>query len=103
MNGALEISNGFDLVISACGVTAWELLFTNTPCFFIGTVKNQQKQLDYFIINGLADGLMFSESSQFVENTAHKLNTYSNNFGASNIDNGRKKVVDWLENLNQLF
>jgi spore coat polysaccharide biosynthesis predicted glycosyltransferase SpsG len=99
-NSASEISNEFDLIISACGVTGWELLFKNSPCFFIGTVKNQQTQLDYFIKNDLSDGLMFSDSPLFIEKTLLKLNAYSNNFGAENINNGRKIVVDWLEKLN---
>jgi spore coat polysaccharide biosynthesis predicted glycosyltransferase SpsG len=100
LNGSPEIFNGFDLVISACGVTGWELLLSNSPCFFIGTVNNQQSQLDYFINNNLADGLMFSENHMFIENTVQKLNAFTNNFNLRNINNGRKNVVDWLENLN---
>ena len=100
LNGSPEIFNGFDLVISACGVTGWELLLSNSPCFFIGTVNNQQSQLDYFINNNLADGLMFSENHMFIENTVQKLNVFTNNFNLRNINNGRKNVVDWLENLN---
>jgi spore coat polysaccharide biosynthesis predicted glycosyltransferase SpsG len=98
LNGSPEIFNGFDLVISACGVTGWELLQSNSPCVFIGTVNNQQSQLDYFINNNLADGLMFSENHMFIEKTVQKLNVFSNNFNLRNINNGRRNVVDWLEN-----
>lgn len=100
LKSSREVLNGYDLVISACGVTGWELLLSNSPCFFIGTVDNQQSQLNYFIDNNLADGLMFSENPLFIENTIHKLNIYSNNYTVRNIVNGRKKVVDWLENFN---
>jgi spore coat polysaccharide biosynthesis predicted glycosyltransferase SpsG len=99
LNNAIDIYNRFDLVISACGVTAWELLSANLPCLFIGTIKNQQNQLSYFIENSLADGLMFTRNLLFVQSLISKLNSYSKGFNANNINNGRKKVVDWLESL----
>lgn len=48
------IVRDFDFVISAAGVTAWELLALKVNCLLMALVDNQLVQLDYFIQNELA-------------------------------------------------
>lgn len=87
-------------VISAAGVTAWELISLGVPGFLIGVVNNQVEQLQYFNKLGLRDGLLFENNSEFsiqisslldnmsfvdVSRKAHKI-----------LRNGRIEAVDWI-------
>ena len=48
------IVRNFDFVISAAGVTAWELLALKVNCLLMALVDNQLVQLEYLIQNELA-------------------------------------------------
>lgn len=50
----LDLLNGFDLVISAAGVTAWELIILGQPCLLFSTAANQNYQLEFLTQNHLA-------------------------------------------------
>lgn len=97
-----EIAFDFDFVISACGVTAWELLCSKVPCLFIGVAENQRNQLNYLVKFQIADGLMFENQNQFVPLFIEKLNKFSCQKTAKKIGNGRIRAVDWIENLNSI-
>jgi spore coat polysaccharide biosynthesis predicted glycosyltransferase SpsG len=98
----VDIAFDFDLVISACGVTAWEILSSKAPCILIGGAENQRNQLDYFVNLNIADGLMFENQDQFVSPFAEKLNGFSSQQFAREICNGRIRAVDWIESFQSI-
>lgn len=50
----LNLLKRFDLVISAAGVTAWELIILGQPCLLFSTTANQNYQLEFLTKNHLA-------------------------------------------------
>jgi spore coat polysaccharide biosynthesis predicted glycosyltransferase SpsG len=96
----VDIAKDFQLIISACGVTSWELLYANLPFLVIGTAENQKLQLDYFVKNELIDGLMYSPDLTFIKELSERLNFFSRFKGNKRVKNGRKVVVNWLETFN---
>ena len=95
----VDIAFDFDLVISACGVTAWEIVSSRIPCIVIGGAENQRNQLNYFVNLNIADGLMFENQKDFVISLTEKLNGFSTPSITNEICNGRIRAVDWIENL----
>jgi len=95
----VDIAFDFDFVISACGVTAWEIVSSRIPCIVIGGAENQRNQLNYFVNLNIADGLMFEKQKDFIISLTEKLNGFSNPSITNEICNGRIRAVDWIENL----
>ncbi len=95
----VDIAFDFDFVISACGVTAWELITSGIPCVLIGCAENQRNQLSYFLKLNIADGLMFENQNDFVISLTEKLNRFSTLEIIDEICNGRIRAVDWIESL----
>lgn len=93
------ISNN-TFVISAAGVTAWELITLGVPGFLIALVENQYEQLDYFNRLGLRDGVVYRNVLQLSNEI--KILVDSQNFvdvaneAKSQIRNGRVECTNWL-------
>lgn len=87
-------------VISAAGVTAWELITMGVPGFLIAVVENQYEQLDYFNRLGLREGVVYQNVFQL--STELKLLVDSRNFilaaneAKTQIRNGRVECTNWL-------
>jgi spore coat polysaccharide biosynthesis predicted glycosyltransferase SpsG len=98
----VDIAFDFDFVISACGVTGWEIVSSKIPCIFIGGAENQRSQLDYFINQKIADGSMFENQNDFIVSFGKKLNEFSTSKFMMEILNGRIRAVDWIEGLKSI-
>lgn len=87
-------------VISAAGVTAWELISLGVPGFLIGVVDNQIEQLEYFNELGLRNGIYFQHNSDFSTHVSTLLDTM--NFvdtakrAQASLNTGRVEAVDWI-------
>jgi spore coat polysaccharide biosynthesis predicted glycosyltransferase SpsG len=95
----VDIAYEFDFVISACGVTAWEIIVSKIPCLLVGGAENQRNQLNYFISLNISDGLMFENSENFVMSFVKKLHEFPSQKIMREISNGRIRAVNWIENL----
>jgi len=87
-------------VISAAGVTAWELISLGVPGFLIGVVNNQIEQLEYFNEIGLRNGIYFQHNSGFSTQISTLLDT-TNFVGTAkkaqvSLSNGRVEAIDWI-------
>jgi len=87
-------------VISAAGVTAWELISLGVPGFLIGVVNNQVEQLQYFNKLGLRDGVLFENNSDFSMQISSLLDNMSfvdvPRKAQKTLRNGRIEAVDWI-------
>ena len=89
-------------VISAAGVTAWELISLGVPGFLIGVVNNQVEQLQYFNKLGLRNGVLFENNSDF----SNQISSLLDNLGfvdesrkaQKTLKNGRVEAVNWILN-----
>lgn len=87
-------------VISAAGVTAWELITLGVPGFLIAVAENQYEQLDYFNRLGLREGIVFRNAFQLTTEVNRLVET--NNFidaanaAKSLTRNGRMESINWL-------
>jgi len=87
-------------VISAAGVTAWELISLGVPGFLIGVVDNQIEQLKYFNELELRNGIYFQHNLGFSTHVSTLLDTM--NFvdaakrAQASLNNGRVEAVDWI-------
>jgi UDP-2,4-diacetamido-2,4,6-trideoxy-beta-L-altropyranose hydrolase len=87
-------------VISAAGVTAWELITLGVPGFLIAVAENQYEQLDYFNRLGLREGVVYQGTPQ-IATDIHQLVESGDfidhaNQAKSTIRNGRVNSIDWL-------
>lgn len=93
------ISNN-TFVISAAGVTAWELITLGVPGFLIAVSENQYEQLDYFNKLGLRDGIVFRNVFQLSTEINFLLDSQNfadvTNEAKSRIRNGRVDSINWL-------
>lgn len=95
--------SSYDLVISAAGVTAWELLASNANCILVSTASNQNYQLEYLRKNFDVRGLEFSSSNHsfsrdlkiMILDTLHNAQSDKNNY-RSKVSDGVTKVSEWL-------
>jgi spore coat polysaccharide biosynthesis predicted glycosyltransferase SpsG len=87
-------------VISAAGVTAWELISLGVPGFLIGVVDNQIEQLEYLNKLGLRNGIYFQRNSDFSTQLKKLLDGMSFVETAKRaqvgLRNGRVESVDWI-------
>jgi UDP-2,4-diacetamido-2,4,6-trideoxy-beta-L-altropyranose hydrolase len=87
-------------VISAAGVTAWELITLGVPGFLIAVAENQYEQLDYFNRLGLRKGVVYQDSSQLAAEINQLVE--SRDFidaarqAKSMVRNGRVESINWL-------
>jgi spore coat polysaccharide biosynthesis predicted glycosyltransferase SpsG len=87
-------------VISAAGVTAWELISLGVPGFIIGVVDNQVEQLQYFNKLGLRNGVLFENDSDFSSQISSLLDNMSfddvSQKARKTLKNGRVETVNWI-------
>ncbi len=87
-------------VISAAGVTAWELITLGVPGFLIAVAENQYEQLDYFNRLGLREGVVYRDVFQLsasIKNLVDSRNFIdAANEVKSQIRNGRVESINWL-------
>ena len=104
--GSYDLKNlceDYSFVISAGGVTSWELITLEVPGFLIGVAQNQSLQINYLNKNKLRSGVVFENEKQFTEDLHQLLMT--EDFSALNytprklIKNGRIQAVSWLLSL----
>jgi UDP-2,4-diacetamido-2,4,6-trideoxy-beta-L-altropyranose hydrolase len=90
-------------VISAGGVTSWELISLEVPGFLIGVAQNQSLQINYLNKNKLRPGVVFENERKFTEDLHQLLMTEDfsalNNTPRKLIKNGRIQAVNWLLSL----
>ena len=95
---ALIKPNSF--IISAAGVTAWELISLRVPGFLIGVADNQVEQLEYFNKSGMRKGINFQNFKNFSVEIGNLIDTFKL-FEPSRtvpvlLKNGRIQSVDWI-------
>ena len=87
-------------VISAAGVTAWELITLGVPGFLIAVAENQYEQLDYFNRLGLREGIVYQDTPQFATEINQLVESHDFIEAAceakSMIRNGRVESINWL-------
>lgn len=89
-------------VISAGGVTAWELISLEVPGFLIGVAQNQSLQINYLNENNLRRGIVFENEKQFTEDLHQLLmneDLLTLHSPRKLIENGRIQAVNWLLSL----
>jgi spore coat polysaccharide biosynthesis predicted glycosyltransferase SpsG len=96
-----ELLDDIDFVISAGGVTAWELISLNVPGMLVGVAENQFEQIHYLQINDLRAGVIFQNGIQFQKEFLRLFNqiiskSRSEAFEQSRLRNGRKEFVSWI-------
>jgi UDP-2,4-diacetamido-2,4,6-trideoxy-beta-L-altropyranose hydrolase len=89
-------------VISAGGVTSWELITSEVPGFLIGVAQNQSLQINYLNENKLRPGILFENEKKFAEDLHQLLmnEDFSTLYSPQKlIKNGRIQAVNWLLSL----
>ena len=96
------LCNDKSFVISAGGVTSWELISLEVPGFLIGVAQNQSLQIDYLNESKLRRGIVFENEKKFTEDLHQLLlnEDFSTLYSARKlIENGRIQAVNWLLSL----
>jgi spore coat polysaccharide biosynthesis predicted glycosyltransferase SpsG len=96
-----DVLRNFDFVISAGGVTAWELISLGVPGMLIGVADNQYYQISYLQKHGLRNGINYRKSDKFQDEISTILNLAlqdSNiiHLKRKKLRNGRIEVVNWV-------
>jgi spore coat polysaccharide biosynthesis predicted glycosyltransferase SpsG len=107
LNSFRTLVNDYSLVVSAGGVTAWELLKSNSNCIIISLAGNQNLQLEYLILHYNVLGLKFDPNNSLLKIELRDAITKS--LDSSKIiklhqrpiiEDGAMTAVDWLKDLN---
>ena len=101
VEGAQDIAkvfNAFTFVISAAGVTAWELISMGVPGFLIAAADNQMTQAEYMTKHNLRKCLVYRSERQLKRELLMLFEDIQNVFltQQQSIKNGRKEAVDWI-------
>jgi spore coat polysaccharide biosynthesis predicted glycosyltransferase SpsG len=91
----------YDFVISAGGVTSWELIALKVPGILIGVAENQVEQIKYLRKHDLRSGIIYDNSKKFENEFGHLLDTHSSKSMLSfpqlhKLRSGRIEVAKWL-------
>lgn len=90
----------FNFVISAAGVTAWELTAIGIPGFVLGVSDNQQLQLNYLIENQIRIGVNYFNNNNFDYDLRFILNSMVDVERFTPFEkilaNGRIEVTNWI-------
>ena len=89
-------------VISAAGVTAWEMIAIGVPGFIIAATNNQVQQLRYITDAGLRKGIQFLDQVDFQSSIKEIIEIdFKENFQNAHVHirNGRVEVANWLDTL----
>jgi len=107
LNDFCTLVNDYRLVVSAGGVTAWELLKLNSNCVILSLADNQNLQLEYLKKHYDIVGLIFdlNNSSFKTELRDAILNSLNPPEGINirqrpTIYDGAVGAVEWLKKLN---
>ena len=96
-----RITEKYDFVISASGVTAWELSYLGVPGFVVSIAENQNSQLNYLNTRGIRHGLKVGDSN-LVEFILSQIRTESKVSRKTEILNGVPRVIEFLRSNNLL-
>ena len=107
LNNFRDLVNNYKLVVSAGGVTAWELLKLESNCVILSLADNQDLQLEYLISHYKIIGLKFdpgnlslkTELRDAITRSLDPSNAININF-KHKIHDGAVTAVDWLKDLN---
>jgi spore coat polysaccharide biosynthesis predicted glycosyltransferase SpsG len=96
------LCDDYSFVVSAGGVTSWELISLEVPGFLIGVAQNQSLQINYLNESNLRRGIVFENEKKFTEDLNQLL--MNENFSTlysprKLIENGRIQAVNWLLSL----
>ena len=107
LNNFRALVNGYKLVVSAGGVTAWELLKLKSNCVILSLADNQDLQLEYLKSHYNIIGLKFDPDNFSLKTELRDAITKSLdpskviNVNLKNkIHDGAVTAVDWLKDLN---
>lgn len=89
------ISQNFEYVISAAGVSAWEFSFIGMPGFVISVVENQEYQLKHLLDSGIRQGVSMSSTHLEVEIT-EKIVSVNNACKKRPLGSGRSDFISFL-------
>lgn len=95
-----EIIPPVNYVISAAGVTAWEMIALGVPGFVIAASENQEQQLKYLLDNYLRNGIQYLDQRDFrVSIRDIFIKDFMLNFQGIpvSLKNGRVEVSSWLD------
>lgn len=96
-----RLTENYDFVISASGVTAWELSYLGVPGFVVSIAENQNFQLNYLNARGIRHGLKVGDSN-LVEFILSQIRTESKVSRKTEILNGVPRVIEFLRSNNLL-
>jgi spore coat polysaccharide biosynthesis predicted glycosyltransferase SpsG len=106
-NDFRALVNDYRLVVSAGGVTAWELLKLNSNCVILSLADNQNLQLEYLKIHYDILGLIFDPNNSSLKTELRDIILKSLNppevinvRQRPTIHDGAVGAVDWLKKLN---
>ena len=107
LNDFRTLVNDYRLVLSAGGVTAWELLKLNSNCIILSLADNQNLQLEYLKKHYNIIGLKFDPSNFSLKTELRDAILKSLNpsevikvHQSPTIHDGAVDAVDWLKELN---
>ena len=107
LNDFCTLVNDYRLVVSAGGVTAWELLKLNSNCVILSLADNQNLQLEYLKIHYEILGLIFDPNNSSLKTELRDVILKSLNppevtnvRQRPTIYDGAVEAVDWLKKLN---
>ena len=102
-----SLVNDYRLIVSAGGVTAWELLKLNSKCIILSLADNQNLQLEYLKIHYNVIGLKFDPKNFSLKTELRDAILKSLNpsevikvHQSPTIHDGAVDAVDWLKELN---
>ena len=109
LNDFRTLVNNYRLVVSAGGVTAWELLKLNTNCIILSLADNQNFQLEYIKIHYNVIGVKFDPNNLSLKTELRDAILKSLNpskvievHQSPKIHDGAVDAVDWLRELNYI-
>lgn len=107
LNDFRNLVNDYRLVVSAGGVTAWELLKLDSNCIILSLADNQNFQLEYLKIHYKVVGLKFDPNNFSLKTELRDAILKSLNpseviksYQSPKIHDGAVDAVDWLKELN---
>ena len=109
LNDFQTLTKEYKLVVSACGVTAWELIKLQCNCVLLSLADNQDLQLDYLKVNFNINGLKFDLNNSLLKTELIDAITKSLSLSKEKTINLSARVADgavdaviWLKNLDYI-
>lgn len=109
LNDFQNLTKDYKLIVSACGVTAWELLKLQCNCVLLSLADNQDLQLQYLKANFNVGGLKFDLNNSLLKTELIEVITKSLSSSkektinlSPSVDDGAVAAVVWLKDLNYI-